>query len=161
MTYYDKLDLILKYFHDRKTTAFESREEAWGNLKTHFTFDEFKMLLEHLCDKWFIMSDSVECRNNQFKISLKGIEFFEDGGFKYKKRTIILNKTWTVLKVISAIISSLAIISLTYLQWRSMDKVDINYIQHETDIKILYDAFVNVQMDRDSLEKRLHKLENK
>lgn len=164
MTYYDHLDLILKYFYENRKADFESRETTWDkSFRDTLTFGEFKLLMEKLSDKGLLMWDSVECRNNHFKISLYGIEFFERGGYVAQRTRLIKSKFIKIAIPIVIGINAVAILIFTGLQAYYASKSTDNsvIIQHERDIKNLYDSLVNVQMDRDSLEKRIYKLEHK
>lgn len=178
MTYYDHLDCILHalYLHKDKET-FETQKEIFDRTPLSLTYGQFLIMFESLSNYGFIFWDSIGCKNDHHKISLKGIEFFEDGGFKAKKDRLIRTKCLSYITSIGIFLSGLGILIFTAVQaytgWLSVNRQDTTQGQQITisqqselkqqnlDIQNLYDALINVQMDRDSLERRLLKLESK
>lgn len=165
------LDILLKYLYDRRNGDFLTVAEIHSDLKNRFTESQIISLLDYLEHRYVtsIKRHPTEgCLDNEvYKLSFEGVLYFEKSWSIWKNRPMHFHKRmenivqiYTIIKTIMAAAVTVTIVFISYLQWRSMDKENVNYVQQERDIQNLYDSFVNVQMDRDSLEKRILKLES-
>lgn len=162
--YHNQLDDVLKALM-KTYTSWETLEVIQENMKEVVSSEQLELLLTHLQTRMFCSrtSNYISFNNygpSTYQILLQGILFLEEGGFKSHIRRSIQSDRWTIAKTAITAISTVAIISITYFQWKATDEANIDREKVKLqDLKIdsLSEKVEKAWIERDSVIKILQK----
>jgi hypothetical protein len=118
-----ELDKLMEVINN-SDTGFNVKQETYYKKAPYANkYWELKYMIEKLETDHYIYRTDIykgDVKANDewsYKLTLDGVLFLEDGGYKNRNRRVRLNNTWVVVKIIANIINAVSIVSIAFLSY--------------------------------------------
>ncbi|CAH0998053.1 hypothetical protein EMA8858_04188 [Emticicia aquatica] len=118
-----ELDKLMEVINN-SDTGFNVKQETYHkNASYAKKYWELKYMIEKLeSDRYIYRTDifkgDIKANDDwSYKLTLDGVLFLENGGYKNRNKKVRLNNTWVVVKIIANIINAVSIMSIAFLSY--------------------------------------------
>jgi len=133
MTHYEKLDEILSSLNKKDNADFDTEVVIMERLSFKIDEQSLEIYLQELINYGFVnrkqttfsIFDEV-IKTDVYRITLQGLLFLEKTSFINKNKQDKIKYTYTIAKITLTAVSSLAIIILTFLNYKTTDRANDN-----------------------------------